>query len=193
MANKIYHISIQAAPRLRLATGASIFFTTTLTAEEGSTFRAMKYNPGVIVECTEPSGRKTYSFHDQFAKTPSGDSLEELIGLLEGHLLIPGETFEVTYTDPWGDEVTVPVEVLSGEIFKINGKLLRGIITLRREINTITSGMYPVGYPPSGLATCGYLRYKSNFEPNYPRSIVCYLDFADPGANIEIPLQGQLW
>jgi len=77
----------------------------------------------------------------------------------------------------------VPVEVLSGEVFKINGKLLRGIITLRREIDTITSGMYPVGY----------LRYKSNFEPNYPRGIVCYLDFADPGANIEIPLQEQLW
>lgn len=76
----------------------SVFFTTTLTAEEGSTFRAMKYNPGVIVECTEPSGRKTYSFHDQFVNTPSEDSLEELIVLLEGHLLILGETFEVTYT-----------------------------------------------------------------------------------------------
>ena len=172
MANKIYHISIQ-----------SVFFTTTLTAEEGSTFRAMKYNPGVIVECTEPNGKKTYSFHDQFVRTPTEDSLEELIGLLESHLLIPGETFEVRYTDPWGDEVTVPIEVLSGEVFKINGKLLRGVLTLRREIDTITCGMYPVGY----------LRYKSNFEPNYPRSIVCYLDFADLGANIEIPLQGQLW
>lgn len=172
MANKIYHIAIQ-----------SIFFTTTLTAEEGSTFRAMKYNPGVIVECTEPNGRKTYSFHDQFVRTPQVDSLEELMNELETHLLVPGETFEVTYTDHWGDEVTVPVEVLSGEVFKINGKLLRGIITLRREIDTITSGMYPVGY----------LRYKSNFEPNYPRGIVCYLDFADPGANIEIPLQEQLW
>lgn len=172
MANKIYHISIQ-----------SVFFTTTLTAEEGSTFRAMKYNPGVIVECTEPNGRKTYSFHDQFVRTPAEDSLEELIGLLESHLLIPGETFEVRYTDHWGDEVTVPVEVLSGEVFEINGKLLRGILTLRREIDTITSGMYPVGY----------LRYKLNFEPNYPRSIVCYLDFADLGANIEIPLQEQLW
>jgi hypothetical protein len=68
MANKIYHIAIQ-----------SIFFTTTLTAEEGSTFRAMKYNPGVIVECTEPNGRKTYSFHDQFVRTPQVDSLEELM------------------------------------------------------------------------------------------------------------------
>lgn len=172
MANKIYHISIQ-----------SVFFATTLTAEEGSTFRAMKYNPGVIVECTEPNGKKTYSFHDQFVRTPQVDDLEELIGLLESHLLIPGETFEVRYTDHWGDEVTVPVEVLSGEVFEINGKLLRGILTLRREIDTITSGMYPVEY----------LRYKSNFEPNYPRSIVCYLDFADLGANIEIPLQEQLW
>ena len=91
MANKIYHISIQ-----------SVFFTTTLTAEEGSTFRAMKYNPGVIVECTEPNGKKTYSFHDQFVRTLAEDSLEELIGLLESHLLIPGETFEVRYTDHWG-------------------------------------------------------------------------------------------
>jgi hypothetical protein len=172
MANKIYRISIQ-----------SVFFTTTLTAEEGSTFRAMKYNPGVIVECTEPNGRKTYSFHDQFVRTPQVDSLEELMNELETHLLVPGETFEVEYTDHWGDEVTVPIEVLSGEVFKINGKLLRGVLTLRREIDTITCGMYPIGY----------LRYKSNFEPNYPRSIVCYLDFADPGANIEIPLQGQLW
>ena len=145
------------------------------------------------MECTEPNGRKSYSFHDQFIRTPAGDSLEELLGLLESHLLIPGETFGVTYTDPWGDEVTVPVEVLSGEVFKINGKLLRGIITLRREIDTITSGMYPVGYPPSGLATCGYLRYKWNFEPNYPRSIVCYLDFADPTANIFIELLDKLW
>lgn len=172
MANKIYHISIQ-----------SFFFTTTLTAEEGSTFRAMKYNPGVIVECTEPNGKKTYSFHDQFVRTPAEDSLEELIGLLESHLLIPGETFEVRYTDHWGDEVTVPIEVLSGEVFEINGKLLRGVLTLRREIGTITS---EVGH-------FSYLRYKSNFEPNYPKSIVCYLDFADLGANIEIPLQEQLW
>lgn len=33
MANKIYHISIQAAPRLRLTTGATVFFTTTLTSK----------------------------------------------------------------------------------------------------------------------------------------------------------------
>lgn len=171
MANKIYHIAIQ-----------SVFFTTTLTAEEGSTFRAMKYNPGVIVECTEPSGRKTYSFHDQFAKTPSEDSLEELIRLLESHLLVPGETFEVGYTDHWGDEVTVPIEVLSGEVFGVNGKWLRGVLTLRREINTITSGMYPVGY----------LLYDQRFDYNYPKCIVCYLDFADPTANISIELLDQL-
>lgn len=171
MANKIYHISIQ-----------SVFFTTTLTAEEGSTFRAMKYNPGVIVECTEPNGRKTYSFHDQFVRTPAEDSLEELIALLESHLLVPRETFEIKYTDHWGDEVTVPIEVLSGEVFGVNGKWLRGIIALRGEINTITCGMYPVGY----------LRYKSNFEPNYPTSIVCYLDFADPTTNIDIELLDQL-
>lgn len=90
MANKIYHISIQ-----------SVFFTTTLTAEEGSTFRAMKYNPGVIVECTEPNGKKTYSFHDQFVRTPAEDSLEELIGLLESHLLIPGETLVVSKRHPY--------------------------------------------------------------------------------------------
>ena len=135
MANKIYHISIQ-----------SVFFTTTLTAEEGSTFRAMKYNPGVIVECTEPNGKKTYSFHDQFVRTPQVDSLEELMNELETHLLVPG------------------------------------VLTLRREIDTITSGMYPVGY----------LWYKSNFEPNYPRSIVCYLDFADLTANISVELLDQL-
>lgn len=46
---------------------------------------------------------------------------------------------------------------------------------------------------PFGMYPVGYLRYKSNFEPNYPRSIVCYLDFADLSANIEIPLQEQLW
>lgn len=171
MANKIYHLSIQ-----------SVFFTTTLTAEEGSTFRAMKYNPGFIVECTEPNGKKTYSFHDQFVNTPAEDSLEELIGLLESHLLIPGETFEVTYTDFWGDEVTIPVEVSCGEVFKINGKWLRGIITLRREIDTITSGMYPIGY----------LRYDQRWEINYPQSIIMYPDFADLNANIEIPLQDQL-
>ena len=171
MANKIYHIAIQ-----------SVFFTTTLTAEEGSTFRAMKYNPGVIVECTEPNGRKTYSFHDQFVKTPSEDSLEELIELLEGHLLIPGETFEVTYTDHWGDEVTVPIEVICGEVFGINGKWLRGILTLRREIDTITCGMYPAEY----------LRYDQRFDYNYPKCIDVVLDFADPTANISVELLDQL-
>lgn len=171
MANKIYHIAIQ-----------SVFFTTTLTAEEGSTFRAMKYNPGVIVECTEPSGRKTYSFHDQFVRTPQVDSLEELMNELETHLLVPGETFEVEYTDHWGDEVTVPIEVICGEVFGINGKWLRGILTLRREIDTITCGMYPVGY----------LRYDQRFDYNYPKCIDVVLDFADPTANISIELLDQL-
>lgn len=193
MANKIYRISIQAAPRLRLATGASIFFTTTLTAEEGSTFRAMKYNPGVIVECTEPNGRKTYSFHDQFVRTPQVDSLEELMNELETHLLVPGETFEIKYTDHWGDEVTIPIEVICGEVFKINGKWLRGIMALRGEINTITSGMYPTYW----------LRYQSGFTIKYPEAIISYMDFpqsgrapsgdfADPTANISIELLDQL-
>jgi len=142
----------------------------------------MKYNPGVIVECTEPNGKKTYSFHDQFVRTHQVDSLEELMNELETHLLVPGETFEVEYTDHWGDEVTVPIEVICGEVFGINGKWLRGILTLRREIDTITCGMYPVGY----------LRYDQRFDYNYPKCIDVVLDFADPTANISVELLDQL-
>ena len=144
----------------------------------------LPYKEGLCVLEISYRDKKAYCLYHSGLKrhTLWVDRLEELDKRYRDGEIDPLRGIVVYDTDMWGDEVTVPIEVICGEVFGINGKWLRGILTLRREIDTITCGMYPVGY----------LRYDQRFDYNYPKCIDVVLDFADPTANISVELLDQL-